>query len=73
MKKNYLLVNVFGDKGYSFVVYGEYDSNHESEVIDACLKNDLFQDEEDAECCSVVEADDYDVKFFSESNCVYEI
>lgn len=73
MKKNYLLVNVFGKNGYSFVVYGEYDASHESEVIDACLKNDLFQDEEDAECCSVVEADDYDVQFFNESNCIYEI
>ena len=73
MKKNYLLVNVFGDNGYSFVVYGEYDVTHESEVIDACLKNDLFQDEEDAECCSVVEADDNDVRYFNETGCVYEI
>lgn len=61
----YLLVNVFGYHGYSIMVHGNYDENHESEVIDACLKNDLFYDEEDAECCSVVEADDYDIKMFT--------
>ena len=73
MKKNYLLVNVFGDNGYSFVVYGEYTSNEESDVIDACLKNDLFQDFEDANCCSVVDADDYDVQYFNTINAIYEI
>lgn len=73
MKKKYLLVNVFGDNGYSFIVYGEYDSNHESEVIDACLENELFQNEEDANNCSVVDADDYDIRYFNSVNCVYEI
>ena len=61
----YLLVNVFSVNGYSIMVHGNYDENHESEVINACLKNDLFNDEEDAECCSVVEADDYDIKMFA--------
>lgn len=67
----YLLVNVFGYHGYSIMVHGNYDENHESKVIDACLKNDLFHDEEDAECCSVVEADDYDIKMFAED--IHEI
>lgn len=73
MKKKYLLVNVFGSNGYSFVIYGEYDENHESEVIDACLEHQLFQDEEDAEMCSVVEADSNDVKYFNSVGCVYDI
>lgn len=66
MKKNYILVNVFGIHGYSFMIYGEYDINHESEVIDACLKNDLFEAEEDAETCSLAEPTDYDIKYFSD-------
>ena len=71
MKKNYLLVNVFGDNGYSFIVCGNYDSFHEKEVIDACLENDLFQDEEDANYCSVVDADETDIHYFI--NCIYDI
>lgn len=66
MKKNYILINVFGNHGYSFMIYGEYSVNNKSEVIDACLKNDLFYDREDAEYCSVVEPTDYDIKYFSD-------
>jgi hypothetical protein len=73
MKKNYLLVNVFGNHGYSFMVYGAYNENNESEVIDICLKNNLFQDEEDAEYANVVDADENDVKAFASIGCIYDI
>ena len=67
----YLLVNVFGPCGYSIMVHGRYDEQHESEVIEACLKNDLFQDEDDANYCNVVEADKYDIQMFP--GAIYEI
>ena len=75
MKKNYLLVNVYSDskRGYSFVVYTEYTENDTEEVINACLKNELFQDEEDAYNCSIVEADDSDVTAFEYCKAVYDI
>jgi hypothetical protein len=65
----YLLINVFGDCGYSLMVHTKYNNN--DDVINACLKNDLFKDECDADCCSVVEADDYDIKMFAD--CIFEI
>lgn len=72
MKKNYLLVNVFGKHGYSFMVYGPYTENEESKVIDICLEKDLFQDEEDAECANVVQADENDVKAFMGFGSIYD-
>ncbi len=73
MKKNYLLVNVFGKHGYSFMVYGAYTENDESEVIDICLEKELFQDSEDAEYANVVAADDNDVKAFNGFGLIYDI
>ncbi len=73
LKKNYLLVNVFGDNGYSFMVYGAYTENDESKVIDICLEKDLFKDSEDAEYASVVAADDNDVKAFNGCGTIYDI
>ena len=73
LKKNYLLVNVFGEHGYSFMVYGAYTENDESEVIDICLEKDLFEDSEDAEYASVVAADDNDVKAFNGCGTIYDI
>ena len=55
------------------MVHGDYDENHESEVIDACLKNDLFQDSDDANYCTIVEADGNDIKAFSASGDIHEI
>lgn len=73
MKKNYLLVNVFGKHGYSFMVYGAYTENNENEVINICLNKDLFQDKEDAEYASVVNADENDVKAFIGFGNIYDI
>lgn len=72
-KKKYLLVNIFGSHGYSFMIYGNYDEFHESEIIDACLAHNLFQDEEDVNYCSIVEADDNDVKAFLSVSAIYDI
>ena len=69
----HLLVNVPGKNGYSFMVHGDYDENHESEIIDACLKNDLFQDAEDANYCTIVEADENDIKAFGTVGEIHEI
>lgn len=67
----YLLVNVMGYNGYSIMVHGRYNERNEIEVIDACLKNDLFVDEEDANYANVVEADKYDIQMFP--GAIYEI
>ena len=60
-----LLINVFGHHGYSVMIHGNLDGMTEEEVIELCAEKDVFQDaEEDAECASVVEADDNDIRCF---------
>lgn len=69
---NYIMVNVSGKYGYSFMVTTKYDNMSEQEILNACLINDLFQEETDAEIASI-DTDVYedDIRHFK--NCTYNI
>jgi hypothetical protein len=68
MKKdglNYLMVNVIGTNGYSFMVTTKYDDTDDLDVLDSCFYKGLFQDSHDIKS-AVVErmVDEHDLKFF---------
>ena len=66
MDLNYFLVNVPGKYGYSFMVRTEMTEDDEEDILDACLEQDLFNDEEDRDVASISEADEDDQKFFDD-------
>lgn len=73
MKKvNYLLVNVFADKGYSFVLYNTTKKSEKS-IIDACIAKKFFKDKEDAENCSVIPIDEKEMKEFVGFGNIYDL
>lgn len=51
--------------GYSFGVYVDYDSN-ETDVIDMCRQNDMFQDADDAMIAYAVQMDEHDYEFWKD-------
>jgi hypothetical protein len=71
MKKdglNYFLVNVITRKnGYSFMVTSQYDNLTDEEIIDLCVKKDLFAEKEDYEFAEIdTLIDEYDINAFEE-------
>lgn len=64
MEKHYYKVDVSGRFGYSFMVVSK-DELTEYEVIEASLKHNLFNDEEDADYATVDDlVTDYDIVAF---------
>lgn len=66
MELNYFLVNVPGKYGYSFMVRTEMTEDDEDAILDACLEQDLFDDEEDRDEASISIADEHDQQFFED-------
>lgn len=71
MEKKYWLINVAGKHGYSFVVCGELEDA--DVAIDAALEAELFNYEEDAYYATAEEADENDIKQFTEWKCCHEV
>lgn len=71
MEKKYWLINVVGNHGYSFMVCGELED--EDEAIDAAFDEDLFESADDANYATAEEADENDIKHFTEGGYCYEI
>lgn len=70
-KKNYIMVNVPGRHGYSFMVKTNYDLR-EDRIIELCRKQYLFQDEQDAEYAEVV-SDVTEEDIIHHKFCTYDI
>ena len=61
----YIMVNVLGHNGYSFMVTTKYNDMNESDILDSCADKDLFQDASDIENAEIeTMVDEHDVKFF---------
>lgn len=71
MGKTYFLINVLGKDGYSFLVHGDFDSDEQA--IDNAFEAGLFNDKADADCAIAEEADDNDIKQFTDWGCCYEL
>jgi len=69
---NYIMVNVPGKYGYSFMVTTKYANMSEQEILNACLANDLFEQETDVEIASI-DTDVYedDIRHFKD--CTHNI
>ena len=69
---NYIMVNVPGVYGYSFMVKTKDKNISDSDVIDACVKQELFQAEWDFRYASINrEVSIDDIEHFK--NCTYNI
>lgn len=69
---NYFMVNVPGKYGYSFMVTTKYANMSEQEILNACLANDLFEQETDVEIASIdTEVYEDDIRHFKD--CTYNI
>lgn len=69
---NYIMVNVPGKYGYSFMVATKDDNMSEQEILNACLVKDLFQEETDVEIASIDrDVFDDDIRHFKD--CTYNI
>lgn len=71
-KLSYIIVNVFGKDGYSFMVTTSEPIIIEDNILNACQEKNLFEDEDDI-FCSTIETmvDEKDIEFFK--NCTYNI
>ena len=69
--KKYWLINVSGTDGYSFMVRCKADSS--DDVISMASEAGLFNDEEDTKEASCEEADEEDIKHFTEWGLIQEI
>ena len=61
----YVMVNVLGANGYSFMVTTKFEDIDEMDILDACSDLDLFQDVDDIKCATIeTMVSEHDVKFF---------
>lgn len=68
----YIMVNVIGNDGYSFMVTTKEEIIIESNILDACATKALFYDVYDIHRATIeTEVTDKDIKFFSK--CTYNI
>lgn len=68
----YVMVNVFGKNGYSFMVTTSEPIIIEENILNACAEKNLFEDEDDIYSSSIeTMVDEKDIEFFKE--CTYNI
>ena len=68
----YVMINVFGKDGYSFMVTTSNENVFEDDVLNACQEKNLFSDVEDIYLATIeTMVDEKDVEFFN--NCTYNI
>ena len=71
---NYVMVNVPGKYGYSFMVTTKDDNLSEQGILTACLNKDLFEAEEDIERASIDrDVSEEDIRFFKSGGCTHNI
>lgn len=71
-KLSYVIINVFGKNGYSFMVTTSEPIIIEENILNACAEKNLFEDEDDIYSSSIeTMVNKNDIEFFKE--CTYNI